>query len=61
MRQVRTALAEIGYDVTDASDPALATVLQAFQRHWRQEAVTGEADPGTLARLDAIHRLVMAG
>ena len=34
-----------------ALDPALATVLRAFQRHWRPEAVTGQADSGTLARL----------
>jgi N-acetylmuramoyl-L-alanine amidase len=60
MQQVRTALAEIGYDINDASDAALATVLRAFQRHWRQEAVTGEADPGTLVRLDAVRRLVLA-
>lgn len=60
MQQVITALADIGYDVNDASDAALATVLRAFQRHWRQEAVTGEADPGTLARLVAVRRLVSA-
>jgi N-acetylmuramoyl-L-alanine amidase len=60
MQQVRTALAEIGYNISDAPDTAIATVLRAFQRHWRQEAVTGEADPGTLARLDAVRRLVLA-
>ncbi|HEX4174032.1 MAG TPA: N-acetylmuramoyl-L-alanine amidase [Acetobacteraceae bacterium] len=59
MQQVRTALAEIGYDVNDASDAALTAVLRAFQRHWRQEAVTGEADPGTLARLASVRRLVL--
>jgi N-acetylmuramoyl-L-alanine amidase len=61
MQQVRTALAEIGYDVNDASDAVLTAVLRAFQRHWRQEAVTGEADPGTLARLVAVRRLVLMG
>ncbi len=59
MQQVRTTLAEIGYDVNDASDAALTAVLRAFQRHWRQEAVTGEADPVTLARLAAVRRLVL--
>jgi N-acetylmuramoyl-L-alanine amidase len=60
VRQVATALAEIGYDMSDQSDAAFGTVLRAFQRHWRQEAVTGEADPGTLARLEAVRRLVSA-
>ncbi len=50
---VRAVLAEIGYRVTPegALDPALAAVLRAFQRHWRPEAVTGQADAGTLARI----------
>ena len=50
---VRAALAGIGYRVAPEGgfDPALATVLRAFQRHWRPEAITGEADGGTLARL----------
>src|SRR5690242_11891926 len=47
MTDVRGALAEIGYRV----DLDLSIVLRAFQRHWRPEAITGEADPGTLARL----------
>jgi N-acetylmuramoyl-L-alanine amidase len=60
--EVRTALADIGYDVADDGtlDAQLAAVLRAFQRHWRQEAITGEADPGTLARLRAVRRLVLA-
>jgi N-acetylmuramoyl-L-alanine amidase len=53
---VRAALADIGYCV--AGDRALATVLRAFQRHWRPEAVTGEADAGTLARLFGLRQLV---
>ena len=44
---VCTALAEIGYRV----DLDLPIVLRAFQRHWRPETVTGEADTGTRARL----------
>jgi N-acetylmuramoyl-L-alanine amidase len=57
---VRASLADIGYRVANEGewDPALATVLRAFQRHWRPEAVTGEADAGTLARLFGLRQLV---
>jgi N-acetylmuramoyl-L-alanine amidase len=60
LRDVRRALADIGYRVAPegALDPALSTVLRAFQRHWRPEAVTGQADSGTLARLLAVARMV---
>ena len=60
LRDVRAALTHIGYRVAPVGplDPALATVLRAFQRHWRPEAVTGQADSGTLARLLAVARLV---
>ncbi len=60
---VRGALAEIGYRVSPegALDPALSAVLRAFQRHWRPEAVTGQADDGTLVRLQAVLRLVRGG
>ena len=60
LRDVRAALAAIGYRVAPEGplDPALASVLRAFQRHWRGEAVTGQADAGTLARLLAVARLV---
>jgi N-acetylmuramoyl-L-alanine amidase len=60
LRGVRAALADIGYRVAreGALDPALSTVLRAFQRHWRGEAVTGQADDGTLARLLAVAMLV---
>ena len=59
LRDVRRALADIGYRVAPEGplDPALATVLRAFQRHWRPEAITGQADSGTLARLLAVARL----
>lgn len=59
LRDVRAALAHIGYEVAaeGALDPALAAVLRAFQRHWRPEAVTGQADAGTLARLLAVARM----
>jgi N-acetylmuramoyl-L-alanine amidase len=60
LRDVRRALADIGYRVAPegALDPALSAVLRAFQRHWRGEAVTGQADAGTLARLLAVARAV---
>jgi N-acetylmuramoyl-L-alanine amidase len=60
LRDVRAALAEIGYRVVPEGplDPALAAVLRAFQRHWRPEAVTGQADAGTLARLLGVRQLV---
>ena len=57
--EVRRALHEIGYDVAleGPMNPALATVLRAFQRHWRPEAITGQADAGTRARLLAVRAL----
>ncbi len=62
LRDVRRALSDIGYRVVPegALDPQLASVLRAFQRHWRPEAVTGQADSGTLARLLAVARLCQA-
>ena len=62
LQPVRAALGAIGYRVAPEGglDPALATVLRAFQRHWRPEAVTGQADSGTLARVAAVARLIDA-
>jgi len=62
LRDVRIALADIGYRVAleGTFDPPLATVLRAFQRHWRPEAVNGEADADTCARLLAVQRLIRA-
>ena len=59
LRDVRRALGDIGYRVAPEGplDPALSGVLRAFQRHWRPEAVTGQADAGTLARLLAVARM----
>jgi len=56
LRPVRAALAAIGYKTAPEGplDPGLSTVLRAFQRHWRPEAITGQADAGTLARLLAV-------
>ncbi len=63
LRPVRAALQEIGYRVGPEGglDPALSAVLRAFQRHWRPEAVTGQADDGTLVRLLAVQKLVRGG
>jgi N-acetylmuramoyl-L-alanine amidase len=60
LNEVRRALAAIGYRVAPDGplDQALATVLRAFQRHWRPEAITGQADAGTRARALAIAQLV---
>jgi N-acetylmuramoyl-L-alanine amidase len=59
LRGARAALGQIGYHVAPEGslDPALSTVLRAFQRHWRQEAINGQADEGTLARLEAVRAL----
>jgi len=56
---VRADLAAIGYRValTGGHDDTLATVLRAFQRHWRQETINGLADEGTRARIRAVHQL----
>ena len=48
------ALADIGYRV----DLDLPIVLRAFQRHWRQDLVSGELDAGTRARIGEVQRLV---
>jgi N-acetylmuramoyl-L-alanine amidase len=60
LRDVRGALAAIGYRVAPEGplDQALATVLRAFQRHWRPEAITGQADNGTRTRVAAVARLI---
>ena len=62
LREARAGLASIGYRIAPegALDPALSIVLRAFQRHWRPEAVTGQPDIGTLARIAAVARLIDA-
>lgn len=57
VRDVRAALADIGYRV----DLDLPVVLRAFQRHWRPEAITGELDAGTLTRIAQVWRMTRAG
>jgi N-acetylmuramoyl-L-alanine amidase len=63
LRPVRAALGEIGYRVAPEGglDPALSTVVRAFQRHWRPEAVTGQVDDGTLVRLLGVRELGRSG
>jgi N-acetylmuramoyl-L-alanine amidase len=63
LRPVRAALNEIGYRVMPegALDPALSTVVRAFQRHWRPEAITGQVDDGTLVRLQGVLQLIRGG
>ncbi len=62
LRPVRRRLRAIGYAAADEGgmDDALATILRAFQRHWRPEAVNGCADRGTRARLQALAELTGA-
>jgi N-acetylmuramoyl-L-alanine amidase len=56
---LQSALARFGYDCpkTGRYDSDLATIVRAFQRHWRPEQVDGVADGGTRARLMALLRL----
>ncbi len=55
LHDVRAALSTIGYKI--APEGQLDLTLRAFQRHWRPEAVTSQADSGTLARLLSVARL----
>ncbi len=56
LRPVRLELRTVGFapETEGGMDDRLATVLRAFQRHWRPEAITGLADRGTCARLAAV-------
>jgi N-acetylmuramoyl-L-alanine amidase len=51
---------EFGYGlpVTGEYCAETRTVVTAFQRHWRQDAVSGEADGETLAVLDGLRALI---
>jgi N-acetylmuramoyl-L-alanine amidase len=55
LRDLGPGLAALGFDLGDNAPPPEVT-LRAFQRHWRQEAVTGLADRGTELRLEALLR-----
>jgi N-acetylmuramoyl-L-alanine amidase len=56
---VADALSEIGYEVAPGSDVP-AHVVAAFQRHWRQELVSGVADAATCAAALGVARRVRA-
>lgn len=58
---LQAGLKRLGYGFLEANgvfDDATATVVTAFQRHWRPERVDGVADGETRARLTALLRLV---
>jgi N-acetylmuramoyl-L-alanine amidase len=56
---LQAGLTRLGYDSTPIGeyDAATATIVRAFQRHWRQARVDGVADGETRARLIALLRL----
>lgn len=55
----QAGLTRLGYDCPPSGkfDAATATIVSAFQRHWRPERVDGIADGETRARLIALLRL----
>jgi N-acetylmuramoyl-L-alanine amidase len=59
---VQSGLSRLGYDCTPSGqyDTVTATIVRAFQRHWRQERIDGVADGETRARLIAMLRLTAA-
>ncbi len=59
---LQAGLTRLGYDSAPSGvyDGATATVVRAFQRHWRPSKVDGEADGETRARLIAVLRLAAA-
>lgn len=56
VRQFQASLVRFGYplSITGVYDQATKLVVTAFQRHFRQHAVTGEADAETQSRLLAL-------
>jgi N-acetylmuramoyl-L-alanine amidase len=59
---LRADLAAFGYPVPGrgCGAAAFATLLRAFQRHWRPERVDGLADPDTALRASVLARSVQA-
>ena len=55
---LQAGLTRLGYDSAPSGkyDGATATIVRAFQRHWRPEKVDGIADGMTRARLIALLR-----
>jgi N-acetylmuramoyl-L-alanine amidase len=56
---LQAGLTRLGYDSAPSGqyDTATATIVRAFQRHWRQERIDGVADGETRARLIALLKL----
>ncbi len=56
---LQAGLTRLGYDSAPSGtyDADTATIVRAFQRHWRQERIDGVADGETRARLIALLRL----
>jgi N-acetylmuramoyl-L-alanine amidase len=56
---LQAGLTRLGYDSppSGAFDAATATIVRAFQRHWRPDHVDGVADGETRARLIAMLRM----
>ena len=56
---LQAGLTRLGYDSAPSGryDAGTATIVRAFQRHWRQARVDGVADGETRARLMALLRL----
>jgi N-acetylmuramoyl-L-alanine amidase len=59
---LQAGFARLGYDLPPSGryEAATATVVRAFQRHWRGEQVDGRADGQTRARLIGLLRLAAA-
>ena len=59
---LQAGLTRLGYDAAPSGvyDAATATIVRAFQRHWRPSLVNGMADGETRARLIALLRLAAA-
>jgi N-acetylmuramoyl-L-alanine amidase len=59
---LQAGLTRLGYDSAPSGnyDAATATIVRAFQRHWRPAGVDGVADGETRARLIALLRLPAA-
>ncbi|WP_333587515.1 peptidoglycan-binding domain-containing protein, partial [Phenylobacterium sp.] len=55
---LQAGLTRLGYDCPPSGrfDADTATIVSAFQRHWRPEQVDGVADGETRARLIALLR-----
>ena len=56
----QAGLTKLGYDAAPSGqfDAATATIVRAFQRHWRPERIDAIADGETRARLMALLRLL---